>query len=146
MTFNPGRVPTFSFKDFIKAGRDLQNPAIKREQTIKQQGSPDYTYFPGAINATTHSAIEIIKQFPDAAKYAPLDRVLITNNDGNDLTITINGEIQKYVPAGTVINIKDRPIWSIDVYNMGAAATTANKIALSFSRQPYSADQAARGL
>ena len=143
--FNSGRVPTFSFKDFINSRRDLSNPAIKREETVKRQGSPDYNWFPAAINATSHSAIEIVNQFPDAAKYAPLDRVLITNNDSNDLTVTLNGQIQKYVPAGTVINIKDKPIWSIDVYNMGAAATTVNKIALSFSRQPYSADMQARG-
>lgn len=140
------RIPTFSFSDFIYKKQDLQNPAIKREETIKRQGSPDYLYTPAAINATSHLAIEVVKQFPDAAKYAPLDRCVVTNNDSNDLTLTINGDTQKYIPAGVVVSIKDRPIWSIDLYNQGAAATTVGKIAVSLSKQPYSADMAARSV
>ena len=72
-----------------------------RQERIKREGSPYYTWTPGAIAAGVTSGIYLQTQFPDARKYEPLDWLEIVNNEAaNNLSLVLNDADTFAVPAG----------------------------------------------
>ncbi len=118
-----------------------------RQERIKREGSPYYTWTPGSIPASSSSYIWVTKQLPLSKKYSPLDWVEIANNDVVDLTITINGAELIPCPAGVIRTIDGKAIHSVNIANLNAAtASTAGKIVVTLQRQPVTTNSLARGL
>ena len=121
-------------------------PVITREIRIRREGSPPFVWIPGAINAAATAVIEVGRQFPASRKYEPLDSVEIVNNESsNNLTVTLNGTLGYYVPAGTIRLVHGRGValWHIAVQNDGAAVTTLGNIVLTLQKEPYTIDKLA---
>lgn len=136
---------TFDFYRYVKSGRDLQDQSLRREERTKREGSPDYTYTLAALASTARITMCPEKDFPASLAYGYLDTLVFTNNDSVDLTLTLNGDITQYCPAGVVLKIKDRPIRSLTVYNGGAVITTLGKVVAVLSRAPTNVDRVAQG-
>ena len=117
---------------------------IDRLERLKREGSPVYTWTPGAINAGESLTIEVGREFPAARKYAPLDSLEIASSESaNALTLTINGGDSRPVPAGTIRSIAGSGValWTITLTNNGVAATTAGKIIVSLQKEPLTIDK-----
>lgn len=120
--------------------------ATIRQERIKKEGSPYYTYALPATAAAASVSIAMDSEFPDSLKYSPLDFCEITNNEGsNDLTVVINGTTSFSVPAGTIKTIKNMAFWHVRITNDGALITTLGKVNLVFQRQPLTIDDYVRG-
>lgn len=126
----------------ISRRRDI---SIIRQERIKREGSPYYTWQVPATAATTTSVIHVPTQFHDSRKYEPLDWIEIVNNEAsNDLTVTINNGDSFVVPASTIRTISNIALWHIAVTNNGAAITTLNKITVTLQKEPLTIDKWAR--
>lgn len=126
------------------ARRSQRGIVIERSARIKREGSPVFVWTPAAIAAGAHLAIEVRGQFPASRKYEPLDSIEIVNNEAaNDLTLTINGTEQRYIPAGTIKLIHGRGValWHLDLENLGGVATTLGQIVISLQKEPYTIDK-----
>jgi hypothetical protein len=111
----------------------------------RKEGSPLYTYRPGAIVAGATDAREIATQFPAARAYQPLNFIEITNNDVVNLTLLINSNEQIPVPAGVIKTIKRPAIWLFAVRNDDAAvASTVDAIIVNVMREAMTSDEAVR--
>lgn len=117
-----------------------------REERVKREGSPFYTWTV-PVTATTATAVcEVGNTFPESRKYQPLDFLELTNNDAFDLTLTINGGSATFnVPAKTIKTISNQALWSVAITNLGGANTTLGKIIAVLQKQPLTIDQWARG-
>jgi len=131
--------------NLILGRSDMQSARMKR---VRQEGSPPYVWTPGSIAAGGSLSIYLDTQFPDSRKYSPLDWIEIANGDEVDLTITINTDETRLVPA-RVIRIVDDDIGIRHVKvtnNHASTATTANRIVLTFQRKAITIDTLARRL
>lgn len=118
-----------------------------RAERAMRFGSPTYVYNVGAVAASGYVEFDIENTFPAAQKYAPLDKLKITNNDTVDVTLTFNGTGNSavIVAAGTIRTFRDDPIYQVRLTNLDAGtAVTANAIRIELQRQPMDADIAAR--
>lgn len=109
---------------------------------VRKEGSPHFTYIPGAIAAAADNYIHINSQFPLSRKYSPLDWLEFTNNDSVNLTITINGNQPFPCPAGTIRTIKGKgvAVHTLNIHNDDAAtATTQGLVVVTMQRQPEAA-------
>lgn len=123
----------------------LHRTTLIRQERIKKEGSPYYSYIMPVTAATASVAFDTQTQFPQARKYEPLDWLEVTNNDAVDLNIIINGTITLPIPAGTIKTIKNQAIWHVTLTNLDAAvATTLNKVVLTLQRMPLTVDDWAR--
>lgn len=119
-----------------------RNTYLVRQERIKREGSPYYSWAVPVTAAGASSAIYVPTQFPDGKKYHPLDWLEICNNDTNcNLTLTINGNTTLPVPSGTIRTIENKALHHIAIKNDGAVATAANKIICSLQRQPLTMDK-----
>jgi len=111
---------------------------------VKREGSPLYSWTVPVIAAGATEIIHVPTEFPDSRKYEPLDSIEIANNEAaNDLTLTINNQDARYVPAGTIRRISGNGIalWHIAVTNNGAGDTTLGKIIVTLQREPLTMDR-----
>ncbi len=129
---------------------NLHNPRNTyqvRQERIKREGSPYYTWIVPVTATTATSPIHVPSQFPQSVKYEPLDWLEIMNNEpANNLTIRINQSESLPVPAGTIRTVEGKSLWSIDVTNDGGVNTTLGLIVVSLRRQPMTIDKWARRL
>lgn len=127
---------------------NLQTPRnifTVREERVKREGSPYYTWTPGAIGAGASISINVADQFPDSRKYQPLDWIEVVNNEAaDDLLLTINGDTTFPVPAGTIRTISNKALWHLTLTNQGGVATTLNKIIVTLQKPPLTIDKWAR--
>jgi len=129
----------------LKLG-DLAGIRARRQARVNKSGSPFFRYVPGIIAIGANDYIWINTQFPEAAKYAPLDWYEIVNNSAVNLTITINGVQSHLVPASTSRKDDNTAIHSFNIHNdSAAAATAAGEVVVTFQRQPITEDRAIRG-
>lgn len=113
-----------------------------RQERIKREGSPYYSWAVPATAAAASSNIHVPTQFPAARKYEPLDWLEIVNNEAvNNLNLTINGQDTFPVPAGTIRTIDGKALWTLLVTNNGAVITTLNNIIVTLRRQPMTIDK-----
>lgn len=118
-----------------------------RTERIRKEGSPYYSYIPGAIAFGADDYIYLDTQFPQARKYSPLDWVEIANNDAVDVTITMNGGETLPVPAGVLRTIDGKALRTFNIHNDdGAVNSTPGKIVVTFQREPITTDKLARRL
>lgn len=125
-------------------GRTGKGVVVDRIVRIKREGSPVYTWTPGAIAAGATAAIEVGNHFPKSRKYQPLDAIELVNNEtANDLMLTINGGDQRYCPAGTIRKVRGQGValWHIAITNNGAVATTAGLIVAALQKEPMTIDK-----
>lgn len=115
-----------------------------RQERIKRDGSPYYTWQVPVTAASATSVIHVPTQFPLSRKYEPLDWLEISNNDTMDLTLAINNGDTFPIPAGTIRTIDGKSLWHVAVTNDGAANTTLGKIIVTMRRQPQTIDRWAR--
>lgn len=119
---------------------------ITREERVKREGSPYYTWTPGAIATTASSEIYLPTQFPASRKYEPLDFIEVVNNEAaNNLTLTINNGDALPVPAGTIRTVSRQGLWTITITNNGALTTTAGLVIVTLRKEPLTIDKWARG-
>lgn len=117
----------------------------RRQELVKQEGSPLYNYSMPATAAGASVAFDLEHQFSLARKYFPLDCVEIVNMESaNNLTIIVNGTDSYVVPASSIRTIKNQAFWHIRITNDGAVITTLGNVILTFQRQALDADQKAR--
>lgn len=117
---------------------------IDRLERIKREGSPTYTWPVPATAAGATAVIYVPDQFPASRKYQPLDSIEIVNNEvANDLTVTINGNETRPVPAGTIRTIHGSGValWHVAITNDGAGITTLNKIICTLQKEPMTIDK-----
>lgn len=118
---------------------------IVRQERIRREGSPYYTWTPGIIAAGGSATIHVPTQFPDSRKYDPLDWIEVANMEtGCNLTLTINGDTAFPVPLSSIRTIDNMALWNITITNNGGVNTTAGKIIVTLQRQPLTADMKAR--
>lgn len=121
----------------------------RREERTFMDGSPFYTYeLPVLAFGEWTGVLNITDLFPDAAKYAPLDYIEVTNNDAVDLILEVDYRAVGTfpVPAGTIRGRVDKPLRSFRVYNADAAADTIlGQVYIILQRRPTSIDRWARG-
>jgi hypothetical protein len=123
----------------------LQNTYQVRQERIKREGSPYYTWVVPVTATTASSAIHVPTQFPASAKYEPLDWVEIVNNDpACNLTLTINDGETFPIPIGTIRTIDGKALWSLRITNNGGVNTTINLIIATLRRQPMTIDKWSR--
>lgn len=120
----------------------LRNIYTVRQERIKREGSPYYTWTVPVTATTATSSIHVPTQFPQARKYEPLDWLEIVNNETtNNLTLTINQNDAFAVPAGTIRTIESKALWTLAVTNNGGANTTLGNIVVTIRRQPMTIDK-----
>jgi len=131
----------FKFANVQKGDRTY----LVRQERIKREGSPYYSYPVGVIAAADSIVLSPSQYFPESKKYSPLDFIEVINNDVVDLMITINGNDKFVCLAGTIRTIKGQPLHQIRIKNSDAAtATTTSKTILTLQRQPLTIDKWAR--
>ena len=117
-----------------------------RQERIKREGSPYYTWQVPATAPGGTSVINVNAQFPLSRKYAPLDWLELANNDAVDLTARINNNDSFACPAGTIRTIDNIALHYIAVTNDHATTTsTLNKITITLQKQPLTMDKWIRG-
>ena len=124
-----------------------QRIALNRLKRIDEQGSRVYPFEVPQIAASAYLERDIASQFPDAAKYQPLDWVEIINNDNVDLDLYLNGSGGNYfhIPSGTSRVINRTAVWQYRITNCSTTtATVVGKVKISFQRLPLDADEKAR--
>ena len=121
-----------------------KNTYIVRQERIKREGSPYYTWQVPVTATTATSVIYVPSQFSDSRKYEPLDWIEIANNDTMDLTLSINNGDSFPVPAGVIRTINNIALWHVAVTNDGGGNTTLNKITVTMQKQPLTIDKWAR--
>jgi hypothetical protein len=120
----------------------LRNTYLVRQERIKREGSPYYTWTVPVTATTATSSIHMQTQFPQARKYEPLDWLEIVNNEAvNNLTLTINQGDTFPSPAGTIRTIEGKALWSLAVKNNGGVNTTLGNIIVTIRRQPMTIDK-----
>lgn len=119
---------------------------VGRQEDVDRNGSPIYNYRPAAIAAGAVDTIEIGRQFPPAAKYAPLDNTRILNNSNVSIEVRLNGRTRvETVPAGTIIEMSNQSVITFTIENEdGTVATVQDQITVLFSRAALNADELAR--
>ncbi|CAI82863.1 hypothetical protein [Dehalococcoides mccartyi] len=129
----------------------IQTLNNQRRLIALKQGSPGYTWQPGATAASATAEINVETQFPLAQKYAPLDCIEIINNEtANQITVSINGRPTVAakswtLPAKTIrIVDDDLGICTVHMTNNGGAITTAGSIIIKLKRKPLTEDMLAR--
>ncbi len=117
-----------------------------RQERILKEGSEYFTIKLPAINAGEFEIYDIdtSTQLAAARKYKPLDFIEITNNDTIDVQVILNFQDSFVVPKSVIKTITERPIYSIKVLNIGASATTVDKIVLTLQRMALTTDQYVR--
>ena len=128
--------------------RPRRGISIDRLERIKREGSPAYVWTVPVTAATATSVIYVPTQFPESRKYQPLDFIEIVNNEAtNDLTLTINGNETRSVPAGTIRTIHGDGVaaWHLAITNDGAGNTTLGKIVVTVQKEAMTIDKWARG-
>jgi hypothetical protein len=124
---------------------NLHNPRNSytvRQERIKREGSPYYTWIVPVTAAAAKSVIAVQEQFSESRKYEPLDWLEIVNNEAAlDLTLLINNNDSLYVPASSMRTMTGRALWHIAVTNNGGANTTLNKIIVTLRREPQTIDK-----
>lgn len=133
--------------DIANSIRPRRGLTIDRLERVKREGSPTYTWNMPATAAAAVAVIYVDTQFPASRKYAPLDYIEIVNNEAaNDLTITINGNETRPIPAGTIRTIHGSGVAlkHIAITNDGAAITTLGKIVVTLQKEPLTIDKWAR--
>jgi hypothetical protein len=83
-------------------------------------------------------------QFPGSCKYSPLDWYEIVNNSGENLTITLNGNQQHPVPAGTSRKDDLTAISSFGIHNDSPTDTVDGEVIVTFAKQPWTEDKKLR--
>ena len=117
-----------------------------RQERIKREGSPYYSWNVPVTATTATAVIYVPDQFRDSRKYQPLDWLEIVNNEAaNDLYVTINNSSGLTVPAKTIRTIDNLAIWHLAVRNDGLVNTTLGLIRITLQKQPLTIDQWARG-
>lgn len=120
----------------------IRNTYSVRQERIKREGSPYYTWTVPVTATTAFSAIHVPTQFPDSRKYEPLDWIELVNNEpANNLTLTINDGDAFTVPAGTIRTVDGRALWSVRITNNGGVNTTLGLIIATLRRQPMTIDK-----
>ena len=124
---------------------NMRNTFLVRQERIKREGSPYYTWTVPVTAASATSAIHVPTEFPESRKYEPLDWLELVNNEtANNLTLTINQSDSFSIPAGTIRTIEGRALWSIQVTNDGSVNTTLGLIVATLRRQPMTIDKWSR--
>jgi len=129
----------------------IHKQQINRLKRVMREGSPKYHYDVGVMAAGVFVEYDIDTQFPRARKYAPLDTMLVINNDAVDIGVQINGtgsDLYFIVPAGVIRQISREEVaavYQVRITNLdGAAATVVNLIDIEQWRSPEDADSIAR--
>jgi hypothetical protein len=115
-------------------------------KTKDKQGSPVWTWNVGAIAASASVSIDPGKQFPASRAWAPLDSIVVTNNDVVDVLLTINGTETYYIPAGTIQPVSgDIGLNHLTITNLNAGtAVTAGAIYANLQKAPKDINDLAR--
>lgn len=122
-----------------------RNTYTVRQERIKREGSPYYTWTVPALAAAASAEIHVPTQFPDARKYEPLDWIEVTNAEVADaLTLTINGDTTFPISISSIRTIDNMALWNVRITNIGAVVTTLGKIVVTLQRQPLTIDKWAR--
>ena len=122
-----------------------KNTYTVRQERIKREGSPYYTWLVPVTAAGITAVINVDQQFPLSRKYSPLDWLEIANNDAVDLTLVINNTDSFSIPAGTIRTIDNAAMRYLAITNNDAAvATVLNKIVVTLQKQPLTIDKWAR--
>jgi hypothetical protein len=114
-----------------------------RQERILREGSEFFTIKLPAINAGDFAIYDIdtSSELAAARKYKPLDYIEITNNDTVDVRVMLNFQDEFVVPKSVIKTISERPIYSIKILNIGASATTVDKIVLTLQKMALTTDQ-----
>lgn len=116
-----------------------------RQERIKREGSPYFTWNFPATAATANSSIYVPDQFPASRKYEPLDWIEVANNEAaNNLRLIINGGDSFPVPAKTIRTISGKALWHIQIINDGGAITTLGLVVVTMRREPFTIDKWSR--
>ena len=122
---------------FTSSFRDMRERRIERNSGVARDGSPIYVHTFGALAASGgREYIEIAGTFPDAKKYEPLDRVVITNLSPQTLSLEINGNTFPPVPQNFQVTLSNQVIWGFGLVNNSATGTITGKVSAAFSREP----------
>lgn len=131
--------------DLMKANSP-RNTYLVRQERIKREGSPYYTWEVPATGPGATAVIFVPDQFPDSRKYQPLDWIEVTNNEGAiSLTLTINDGDSLKIPAGVIKSVSNCSLWHIAITNdHGADTTTLHDVVVTMQKQPLTIDKWAR--
>jgi len=122
--------------------QSANNRYIIRQERIKREGSPYYSYTVGVVAAGDNVVLSPSQYFPESKKYAPLDWAEVVNNDVVDILVTVNGGDTIIVLAGTIRYIEGKPLHELRIKNNdGSTSTTDKKIRLTLQRQPLTMDK-----
>lgn len=127
-----------NFYDWQRLRKEERGKHSVRVARIKKEGSEPFVWNVPATAAGAYSYIKISDQFPRARKYEPLDFIEIINNENtNGIIVYINGRQEQYVmPAKTMRAVDGLHVYSVEVYNEGAAITTLNNIRITVQKLP----------
>ena len=116
-----------------------------RGKYLKEE-SPLYTWNVGAIAAAGSVSIDPSRTFPASRKYAPLNSIVVINNDVVDIQLTINGKEVLYIPAGAIQPVAgDLGITHLTITNLDAGtAVTAGKVYANLQRSAADINDLAR--
>ena len=118
---------------------------IVREERIKREGSPYFTYTLPSISAGEYHSLVVGDDIPQSRKYLPLDFIEVTNNDSVSIEFQINEGDTFLVPAGVIKTVTERPIRRIRVKNKDTTtATIEGKIVLLLQAMPITTDKFVR--
>ena len=109
-----------------------------------RDGSPNYLHTFGAIVAGANEYVVVETTFPAARKYQPLMSIVITNNSGENLDLEINGIAAAPLPAGTIWQQVDSPVWSFRITNNDSTDVASGEVAANLQTPPMSQSQFTR--
>jgi hypothetical protein len=114
----------------------------------QESGSPVYTWNVGAIPASGSVSIDPNVSFPRSRAYAPLDSIVVINNDVVDVQLTINGKETFYIPAGAIQPVSgELGLTHLTLTNLDAGTpVSAGKIYANLQKSPKDIDDLAREL
>lgn len=113
-----------------------------RQERIKREGSPYYTWTVPVTVAGARSAINIEQQFPQAKKYEPLDWLEIINNDTVVVTLILDSADTLRIINGTIRISTEKAFRHLAIRNEDAVtSTTLDKIIVTLRREPLTSDK-----
>jgi len=122
-----------------------RNIRLIRQERIKREGSPPYTWPVPVTAAGARAALYPDTYFPASKKYSPLDYIQLSNNDSVDVMLIINTTEQTFCPAGSVTTVDNIGLRHIMIQNLdGAVASTLYKIYAVLQKQAQTIDKWAR--
>jgi len=120
----------------------FQSKAI-RAHGVKLDGSPNFLHTFSEILTTAFEAVDIEQTIRAAAKYLPLESLVLTNNSAEDVMLQINGIDYAEVPAGVITTVT-QAIRFFRITNLTAGTIAAGECRANLKTAALGANEAAR--